>query len=107
MNAHYDCPCLEKCPLNRAMDIIGGKWKIQILCSIDKESPIRYNQLRRKLDGVSNTVLAKALKELERDGLIERKEYSEVPIRVEYSITNKSASLMPILEDLSKWGEYI
>ena len=77
--AHYDCPCMEKCPLHHAMLLIGGKWKVQILCAVCNAGTIRYNALRGKLDGVSNTVLSSALKELERDGLIERQEYLEVP----------------------------
>lgn len=81
---HYDCPCMEKCPLQHAMLLIGGKWKVQILCAVCNAGSIRYNALRGKLDGVSNTVLSSALKELERDGLIRRQEFLEVPVRVEY-----------------------
>ena len=66
---------------------------------------MRYNELRRKLDGISNTVLANSLKELEEEGLVERREYLEVPIRVEYSSTEMCDRLMPILEQLSDWGE--
>ena len=84
---HYNCPCMEKCPLHRAMQLIGGKWKVQIL------------------DGVSNTVLASALRELERDGLVTRTEYLEVPVRVEYSPTDSCRELLPILEQLSDWAE--
>ena len=67
--SHYDCPCMEKCPLHHAMQLIGGKWKVQILCAVANAGAIRYNALRSKLDGISNTVLASALRELERDGL--------------------------------------
>ena len=67
---HYECPCMEKCPLQHAMLLIGGKWKVQILCAVCNAGSIRYNALRGKLDGVSNTVLSSALKELERDGLL-------------------------------------
>ncbi|MBR3756016.1 MAG: helix-turn-helix transcriptional regulator [Firmicutes bacterium] len=102
---HYDCPCLDTCPLNRAMMLIGGKWKMQIICSLNNQGPTRYNQLKRKMDGVSNTVLAKALKELEDAGLVIRHEYLEVPVRVEYEITEACKSLIPILEDLSDWYE--
>ena len=56
--SHYDCPCMEKCPLHWAMSRIGGKWKVQILCSVANAGSIRYNTLRGKLDGISNTVLA-------------------------------------------------
>ena len=58
--SHYDCPCMEKCPLHWAMSRIGGKWKVQILCSVANAGSIRYNTLRGKLDGISNTVLAAA-----------------------------------------------
>lgn len=105
MEVHYDCPCLEKCPLNYAMSLIGGKWKMQILCAINNKGTLRYNELRRKLDGISNTVLANALKELEDAGLVKRTEYLEVPVRVEYSSTEQSEKIMPILESLSNWGE--
>ena len=64
-----------------------------------------YNALRSKLDGVSNTVLSSALRELERDGLVTRQEYLEVPVRVEYSPTDSCRELLPILEQLSDWAE--
>lgn len=102
---HYDCPCLEKCPLNYAMSIIGGKWKMQIICALNNKGSLRYNELKRKLGGVSNTVLTKALSELEAAKLITRTEYLEVPVRVEYSTTAKADALMPILEQFSAWGE--
>ena len=68
--SYYDCPCMEKCPLHYAMSLIGGKWKVQILCSVTNAGTIRYNALRGKLAGISNTVLASSLRELERDGLV-------------------------------------
>ena len=96
---------MEKCPLHYAMTLIGGKWKVQILCAVNNGGALRYNALRAKLDGISNTVLASALKELERDGLIERHEYLEVPVRVEYCPTDSCRKLLPILESLSDWAE--
>ena len=105
IETHYDCPCLEKCPLNYAMSIIGGKWKMQIICALNNQGRLRYNELRRKLDGISNTVLASSLKELEEAGLVERNEYLEVPVRVEYCSTQKADRLMPVLEAFSQWGE--
>lgn len=105
IETHYDCPCMENCPLNRSMDLIGGKWKMQILCTLNNSGPVRYNALRRKMDGVSNTVLIRALRELEDSGLIKRTEYNEVPARVEYETTEHCDSLIPILDDLSSWWE--
>ena len=102
---HEDCPCMETCPLNRAMRLIGGKWKMQILCSLYNNGPTRHNRLKRNLDGISNTVLSGALRELEADGLITRRDYMEVPVRVEYKITRRSETLIPILEALGDWSE--
>ena len=78
---------------------------MQIICSLNKKGTMTYNELRRKLDGISNTVLASSLKELEEEGLVERREYLEVHIRVAYSSTEMADRLMPILEQLSDWGE--
>lgn len=98
------CPCTEACPLQRAMEIIGGKWKLAILCSLSADGVTRYNELKRKLGGISNTMLAKSLKELEECGLVRRTEYMEVPIRVEYEATELAADLMPILVNLAQWA---
>ena len=105
MENHYQCPCLERCPLHYAMTLIGGKWKVQILCALHNGGTLRYNALKRRVGGVSNTVLADALRELEQNGLIHRTEYLEVPVRVEYSVTDDGAQLIPILEQLSDWAE--
>lgn len=101
---HDNCPCMEECPLNRALALIGGKWKMQILCSLHNNGPTRYNQLKRSLDGVSNTVLSAALRELEADGLVVRREFLEVPVRVEYETTPRSRRLIPILDALGTWS---
>lgn len=102
--SHYDCPCMEKCPLHYAMSLIGGKWKVQILCSVTNAGTIRYNALRGKLL-VSATPCGLVPAELERDGLILRREYLEVPVRVEYAPTEDCRRLLPILEQLSDWAE--
>lgn len=101
---HENCPCMDTCPLNRALALIGGKWKMQILCSLYNNGPTRYNQLKKTLDGVSNTVLANALRELEEDKLVTRQEYLEVPVRVEYAITESCRQLIPILDQLGNWS---
>ena len=101
---HENCPCMETCPLNRALGLIGGKWKMQILCALSNNGPTRYNRLKKTLDGVSNTVLANALRELEEDGLVLRREELEVPVRVEYEITAPGRALVPILDRLGDWS---
>lgn len=99
------CPCQEKCPLSSALEVIGGKWKIPIICSLYNDGPTRYNELRRKIKGVTNTMLASSLKELEADGIVLRTQYNEMPLRVEYELTQRSGSLIPILGKLSAWGK--
>lgn len=101
---NHSCPCTEECPLQRAMEMIGGKWKLAILCSLSVDGPVRYNDLKRRIRGISNTMLAKSLKELESDGLVQRAEYLEVPIRVEYAPTEKARTLAPILVQLAQWA---
>jgi DNA-binding HxlR family transcriptional regulator len=95
----------EDCSLKKVLNIIGGKWKIMILCVIDKEETVRYGDLRRSVFGITNTMLANSLKELENDGLVIRKQYDEMPVRVEYTLTDKAKSLIPVLLELKKWGE--
>lgn len=93
------------CGLKRVLDIIGGKWKIMLLCVMDQEGQIRYGELKRKVFGITNTMLANSLKEMEEAGLVERHQFNEMPVRVEYSLTDKARSIVPILLELKKWGE--
>ena len=93
------------CGLKKVIDIVGGKWKIMILCVIDRDEVVRYGDLKRTVFGITNTMLAQSLKELEADGLVIRKQYDEMPVRVEYSLSKKAKTLIPILLDLKKWGE--
>lgn len=95
----------EGCGLRKVLEIIGGKWKILILCAMNNHGAMRYGELRRTIVGITNTMLAQSLKELEHDGLVERKQYDEMPVRVEYSLTPKANSLLPILLQLKAWGE--
>jgi len=95
----------EGCGLKKVLNIVGGKWKIMILCVIDNNEIVRYGDLRRSVFGITNTMLAQSLKELETDGMILRTQYDEMPVRVEYTLTNKAKSMIPILLQLKKWGE--
>lgn len=104
MSVDHTCPCTEECPLQKAMRAIGGKWKLAIICSLNIHGATRYNDLKRRMKDISNTMLAKSLKELEDDGLIRRTEYLEVPIRVEYEPTDLTADLIPILASLAQWA---
>ena len=104
MSLRHDCPCGAACALQGGLDKIGGKWKLPILCSLSANGASRYNELLRSVRGVSNTMLSKTLKELEDDGLVLRTEHLEVPVRVEYDVTDRVRSLQPILVDLIRWN---
>lgn len=93
------------CALKRVLDIVGGKWKILILCAMSETGSIRYGQLRRMIHGITNTMLANSLKEMEADGLVVRRQFDEMPVRVEYSLAPKAQTLIPILLELKDWGE--
>ncbi|CAK7022308.1 MAG: hypothetical protein PEPC_00926 [Peptostreptococcus russellii] len=92
------------CPVRYFLEVAGGKWKSSILCILSDCECHRYSRIKRKLNGITNTMLAKSLKELEADGMLERIQYNEVPPRVEYKLTEKGEGIMPILEDMAKWG---
>ena len=93
------------CGLTRVLDLVGGKWKILILCLIDGNEVVRYGELKRGIYGITNTMLATSLKEMETDGMVLRTQYDEMPVRVEYRLTDKAKSIIPILLELKKWGE--
>jgi len=99
-----NCPCTDTCPLETPMNLIGGKWKLRIICSLNQDGTTRFNELKRKIPGISNTMLASSLRELETAGLINRRQYDEMPVRVEYSTNESAQSLMPILEQLIRWS---
>lgn len=94
-----------KCPLLLALESIGGKWKLPIIWFLSQEEAIRFNELRRRVVGVTNMMLAKCLRELEADGLVARRQREVIPPHVEYSLTDSARELVPILRKLYKWGE--
>lgn len=93
------------CALRKVLDVVGGKWKILILCAINESGTVRYGQLRRMIYGITNTMLANSLRELGESGLVLRRQYNEMPVRVEYELTEKGKTLIPILMELKEWGD--
>lgn len=91
-------------PFAYAMGLIGGKWKMHILFWLRSKEVMRYSELKRALEGVTHKMLSNQLKELEKDGLIIRNEYPQVPPKVEYSLSELGNSLMPILHEICLWG---
>ena len=86
------------------LSLIAGKYKPVILYCLMEYEPVRFNEMRRYLGGVSDKTLSQNLKELEADELIERKMYPQIPPKVEYSLTERGSSLVKILDKLCDWG---
>ena len=102
ISAHA-CPCDGSCPLGKALSAIGGKWKLRLICTLYVDGTQRYNDLLKKTAGITNTMLATSLKELESDGIVLRTQFAEIPPRVEYSLTEHGKELWPILHRLVRW----
>ncbi len=94
---------LLQCPVTYTLSLIGGRWKAAIIWQLT-EGPVRFGRLKGRVGKVSDRMLAKQLKELQADGLVERHSYPEVPPRVEYALTARGRSLEPVLEAILKWG---
>src|ERR687895_1649867 len=95
----------EKCELTDIWEVLGRRWSLFILKNLSTKEVIRFNELKRLLSGISSTVLADRLLELEREGLVSKKIYPEIPPRVEYRLTARSRELGVILKDLGAWAQ--
>ncbi|CAN7259559.1 winged helix-turn-helix transcriptional regulator [Paenibacillus sp. LjRoot153] len=96
-------PNVEGCPVETTLDVIGGKWKGIILYHLI-DGTKRFNELRRFNPGITQFMLTHQLRELERDGIIHREVYKEVPPKVEYSLTDFGRTLEPIILSMKAWG---
>lgn len=93
------------CPIEQLLVLIGGKWKPVILWwLLQSDAPVRFNVLKKKMDGVTQKILAEQLRELERDGIVRREMFREMPVRVEYSLTSFGTKLGPVLRSLDSWA---
>jgi DNA-binding HxlR family transcriptional regulator len=92
------------CGVTKSLSIIGKKWRIEILWQLSYHSVLRYNALKRELDGITNTTLNRALEDLQKYKLISRKEFEVIPPHVEYSLTKEGKKLIPALEIINNWG---
>lgn len=99
MGKEYNC---EK---EVTLSVIGGKWKLIILWHLGKSGTKRFNELRACIPDITQRVLTTQLRELEEDGVVHRQVYAEVPPKVEYSLTPRGESLIPILEQMYEWGK--
>ena len=87
-----------RCPLEYGLMLFGGKWKSRIICVLSANERLRYSEIRKEMYNITDSVLAATLKDLIEAGIIDRKSYDEIPPRVEYSLTEKGRSVVPILQ---------
>lgn len=92
------------CPIHYATDIVVGKWKLPIICLLADGLPKRYGTIKRNLGGITNMMLSKSLKEMEANGIVHRKQYNEIPPKVEYTLTDEGKSLLPAIQLFAGWG---
>ena len=93
------------CPVIYTLSLIGQKWKIPILWHLADEGTLRYNEIKRGVMGITNIMLTQSLRELEQHGLVKRVQYNEIPPRVEYSLSERGETLIPLLRDIHEWGK--
>ena len=96
---------LIDCPAERAVYFLGGKWKIRILFGLLKRKKMRFGEIKKALKTITQQMLSKQLKELEADGIVNRKVIQIMPPNVEYSLTEFGLSVMPILKSFSEWNK--
>ncbi|AQR94828.1 winged helix-turn-helix transcriptional regulator [Clostridium saccharoperbutylacetonicum] len=92
------------CPLAHTLKVIEGKWKLPILWVLSQNGTLRFNELKRSIEGINNMMLTSSLKELENDGLINRIQYNEVPPHVDYSLSEIGEKFLPVLDELAKFS---
>ena len=93
-----------RCPLEHGLDVFGGKWTSRIICVLAAKETLRYSELRKEMGNITDAVLAATLKELIGNDMVSRKAYDEIPPRVEYSLTEKGTSVVPILRSICHWA---
>lgn len=93
-----------RCPLEYGLDVLGGKWNSRIICVLAVKEALRYSELRSELANITDAMLGASLKALVKNGMINRRSYDEVPPRVEYSLTEKGLSAVPILQGICQWS---
>lgn len=96
------------CPLEYGMGIFGGKWKPRIIYTLASEDSMRYGDIKRELVNLSDTVLSSSLKELVADSIVNRRQHDTIPPKVEYSLSDKGRTVVPILQSICAWsGQYV
>jgi DNA-binding HxlR family transcriptional regulator len=97
---------VEGCPVRKAMELVGGKWKLFIIQQIGKKT-LRYGEIKRAIPDITEKMLIQELKSLVHAGILAKKSYGEIPPRVEYRLTEKGKKALPLLKQIKKFGEFL
>lgn len=100
-----DKECLSSTGFSYTLSLINGKYKMTILYTLMSFGVVRFNEMKKYIGGISYKTLSSALKELEADRLVHGEEYPQIPPKVEYSLTDRGKSLIPILDGMCEWGD--
>ncbi len=96
-----------RCPLEYGLNLFGNKWNSRVICVLRQTGTLRYSEIRKEMYNITDAVLSSTLKDLLQNELVERKQYDVIPPRVEYSLSEKGKSVLPILSQICKWsGQY-
>lgn len=104
MNSQITDTVFQDCPVRNVLAHICGKWSLLIIYTMRNRGSMRFNALHKSIPDISQKVLTSTLRSLERDGFVARKVYAEVPPRVEYSLTDRAISFIPLVEELVNWA---
>jgi DNA-binding HxlR family transcriptional regulator len=102
MNKEND---ITKCPLEYGLEVFGKKWESKVICVLSADRSMRYGEIRACVDGITDVALTATLKKLTVDGIVERTQYREIPPRVEYTLTDKGRSIVPIIKSICSWSQ--
>lgn len=94
----------KDCPVAKTLELLGGKWTSKVIFELQRRDAVRFGELKRSLADTTNTMLSSTLKRLEEAGIVERRQYEEMPVRVEYSLTEAGREMLPVFYEMAKWG---
>lgn len=95
----------ENCPVRRTLELLNGKWRTYVIFELCKKECCRFGELKKAIPKITNTMLTSTLRDLEEIGIVNRKQFNEIPPHVEYSLTEKGRKLTPVFLEIAKWGE--
>ncbi|MBQ9196299.1 MAG: helix-turn-helix transcriptional regulator [Clostridia bacterium] len=96
---------VPRCPFEYGLHVFGGKWNARVICLLSRQKALRFQQIRAELEDITDSVLSGALRELSAHGIVSRTAYNEIPPRVEYALTEKGLSIVPLLESICRWSQ--